>query len=566
MFLGVPLALLSLALPSASQWGSQIVLDDRPSIPDSKYTVFNHTIKRVAVIGAGPAGLQAAAELIKHNFSVRLFERAPGPGGNWLYSDEVPVRESYPDAPVRAPEIPQRLPATKFYKEGQDGITLDERWREHWLPRPVWDTLHTNSPAVITELPDVPYPRDQPWVISHYRIQSNVRAYASFHNLNSNDENGNVTSYATRVEWLQRAHSDGVTTWTLTLRRLERLPESNRIKATWWTEDFDAVVIGTGPYTDPHVPDIKGLVEWSTIKEDGRYSVYHSRTYRRPERYAGKTVLVVGTGTSGSEIARDLDGVAHKILATKRAHDIYTPFQIRSLRRFPDSTEFVPEIASLEPIADSEHGIRNGKIVLVNGTVLEGIDEIILATGYNRANAFLVEFLNKTAPALKDKDEEKDPFDGGLLPNVHWTGHYIPDPTLVFTNVRPWTIGQYQSLGFAKVWEGTARIPNTETLWKQYRDSRWRSFRGLFGTINSEAIFRQFIAWLNSESLELGGRFVDTWPVENREVFVYYANQQWLGHYISADNFTDFENLPAKEWGKAKAAVWDASVLEDVSW
>jgi NADPH-dependent glutamate synthase beta subunit-like oxidoreductase len=57
---------------------------------------FHHPIRRVAVVGAGPAGLQAAAKLIEHNFTVRLFERAPHPGGNWLYSEETPVRESYP--------------------------------------------------------------------------------------------------------------------------------------------------------------------------------------------------------------------------------------------------------------------------------------------------------------------------------------------------------------------------------------------------------------------------------------------------------------------------------------
>lgn len=44
----------------------------------------------------GPAGLQAAAGLIAENFTVRLFERAPAPGGNWFYTEETPVREPYP--------------------------------------------------------------------------------------------------------------------------------------------------------------------------------------------------------------------------------------------------------------------------------------------------------------------------------------------------------------------------------------------------------------------------------------------------------------------------------------
>ena len=53
--------------------------------------------------------------------------------------------------------VPETLPTHIVYKEGDEGLTLSERWREHWLPRPVWDSLHTNSPAVITELKDVPY-------------------------------------------------------------------------------------------------------------------------------------------------------------------------------------------------------------------------------------------------------------------------------------------------------------------------------------------------------------------------------------------------------------------------
>lgn len=96
------ISLVSASLLVALVSAEQTVLDyDLPlthASADSSpsWTVFNKTIKRVAVIGAGPAGLQAAAELKEHNFEVRLFERAPGPGGNWRYSDDIPVRESYP--------------------------------------------------------------------------------------------------------------------------------------------------------------------------------------------------------------------------------------------------------------------------------------------------------------------------------------------------------------------------------------------------------------------------------------------------------------------------------------
>ncbi|KAK7439021.1 hypothetical protein VKT23_017727 [Stygiomarasmius scandens] len=566
----LPLAVL--VMVASSIVAQQVVLDDvykpRPRQGDDpdKWTVFNSTIKRVAVIGAGPAGLQAAAALVAHNFTVRLFDRAPGPGGNWLYSEQVPAREAYPDVPLDKERwLPDTLPTTRYYKEGDEGLTLDERWREHWQPRSIWNSLHTNSPAVITELPEVPYPPDHSWVIDAHTIGAHVRAYATIHNLNANDESS-VHAYATRVEKLSKA-SDG-SVWHLTVRNLKHLEESGRIKATWWTEDFDAVVVASGPYDSPHVPEIEGLLQWSKTKAENPagHCVYHSRVYRNPERYSGKTVLVVGVGTSGSEIARDIAPFTKKLYASTKEYDWdkLHPFQRRSFRRFPDETEFIPQISSFQPLSSLQNGIQDGRIILVNGTVLSGIDEIILATGYRRGNPFLLSVLDPDDVTDLIKPPPGDVFTGSQLKNVHWTGHYIPDPTLAFTTVRPWTAGRYQSYGFAKVWEGTARLPNEAELWRQYNSSRWNNFRGLFGTGPSEAIVRQYVTWLNNESLEHGGRLVEPWPLENREIFAYYANLEWETDYISKSNFTRFERLPANEWSKDD--LWDILVMEDEFW
>ncbi|KAF5371257.1 hypothetical protein D9758_004238 [Tetrapyrgos nigripes] len=566
------LSLAVLAGATSGAFAQQIVLDNtfqthlHPNTESNKWTVFNSTIKRVAVIGAGPAGLQAAATLVAHNFTVRLFDRAPGPGGNWLYSEQVPVRESYPDAPLDKERwLPDTLPATRYYEDGDEGLTLDERWREHWQPRSIWNSLHTNSPAIITELPEVPYPPDHSWVIDAHTIGAHVRAYATIHSLNANDESS-VHAYSTRVEKLSKA-SDG-SVWQLTVRNLKRLEESNRIRATWWTEEFDAVVVASGPYDSPHVPEIEGVLQWSQSKapNPAKHCVYHSRVYRNPERYTGKTVLVVGVGTSGSEIARDIAPFTKKLYASSKEYDWdkLHPFQRRSFRRFPAETEFIPQISSFQPLSSLQNGIQDGQIILVNGTVLSGIDEIILATGYRRVNPFLLSVLGVKDAAELAKPPPTDVFNGAPLKNVHWTGHYIPDPTLAFTTVRPWTAGRYQSYGWAKVWEGTAHIPNEAELWKQYNSSRWNNFRGLFGTGPSEAIVRQYVTWLNNESLEHGGRLVEPWPLENREIFAYYSNLEWEKDYITKQNFTRFENLPAREWSKDN--LWDVLVMEDEFW
>jgi cation diffusion facilitator CzcD-associated flavoprotein CzcO len=95
-----------------------------------------------------------------------------------------------------------------------------------------------------------------------------------------------VTSYSTRVEKVEKEEDTHM--WVLTLRRLERLRESERILEEWWTETFDAVVLAAGPYTAAHVPEIDGIVDWSKAKEGEQYSMYHSQSYRHPERYADK--------------------------------------------------------------------------------------------------------------------------------------------------------------------------------------------------------------------------------------------------------------------------------------
>ena len=67
------------------------------------------------------------------------------------------------------------------------------------------------------------------------------------------------------------------------------------------------------------------------------------------------------------------------------------PFQRRSFKRLPESASLVPEIASFGPLEDNVQGIQSGKITFINGSVLEGVDEVILATGYARVNRLLAQ-------------------------------------------------------------------------------------------------------------------------------------------------------------------------------
>ena len=67
-----------------------------------------------------------------------------------------------------------------------------------------------------------------------------MRGYAAIHGLASYDGPA-VVSYNTRVERLDK--SSDKKKWILTLKRLRKLEETNRLEATWWKEEFDAVVV-----------------------------------------------------------------------------------------------------------------------------------------------------------------------------------------------------------------------------------------------------------------------------------------------------------------------------------
>lgn len=143
-------------------------------------------------------------------------------------------------------------------------------------------------------------------------VQRNVREYASAHGINANDdEHGNVTSYSTRVEKIYKPTNS--LTWTLTLRRFVEVPFSRppgsdkfTVRADWWTEEFDGVVVATNGADSVNVPDIPGLSDWANAYPE---RIYHSRNYRTPDKVAGK----VSAPSKTQDVAELADAVHRRI-------------------------------------------------------------------------------------------------------------------------------------------------------------------------------------------------------------------------------------------------------------
>ncbi len=67
--------------------------------------------------------------------------------------------------------------------------------------------------------------------------------------------------------------------WVLTLRREQ--PNTN----FWWQETFDALVVASGHYNIPWIPDIPGILEYDT-RFPGK--ILHSKHFRDAKKFKGK--------------------------------------------------------------------------------------------------------------------------------------------------------------------------------------------------------------------------------------------------------------------------------------
>lgn len=69
--------------------------------------------------------------------------------------------------------------------------------------------------------------------------------------------------------------------WILTLRK----EVQSTTRDHWWCEEFDAVIVATGHYNVPYLPDTPGLVE---LENNFPGTIKHSKHYRSKTDFEGK--------------------------------------------------------------------------------------------------------------------------------------------------------------------------------------------------------------------------------------------------------------------------------------
>jgi len=206
---------------------------------------------RVAVIGAGPAGLVVSRWLLSQGFEPSIFEQGPTLGGQWTA------------------------------QAGRSGV---------------WPGMHTNSSRILTSFSDLPIDSDAVFP-SGRDVLDYLHRYARTFDLETR------LHCNTRVDSVTRSAPGWV------------------VRHGGEQKTFDNVVVASGRFHSPTVPDVPGLATFS-----GSAGAITSYDYRGASSYQGKRVLVAGCAVSALEIATELARRgAQRVVVTQRRQRYVLP-------------------------------------------------------------------------------------------------------------------------------------------------------------------------------------------------------------------------------------------------
>jgi trimethylamine monooxygenase len=304
---------------------------------------------RVAVIGAGPSGLavlrafQSAAKKKAKIPEVVCFEKQSDWGGLWNYT----------------------------WRTGLD---------EHGEPvhGSMYRYLWSNGPKECLEFADYTFEEHFGKAIPSYPPRAVLWDYIK----------GRVEKAKVR-KWVRFSTPVRMVEWDAKKKKFN-VTVHDRVKDKMYTEQFDNVVVASGHFSTPQVPEFPGIKTFG-----GR--VMHAHDFRDALEFKGKHVLIVGRSYSAEDIGSQCWKYgAASVTATYRSKPMgFT---------WPKNFEERPLLQKLD-----------GKMATFKDGSTKEVDAIILCTGYQHHFPFLPEDLRlKTTNRLWPLD---------LYRGVFWEGN-----------------------------------------------------------------------------------------------------------------------------------------------
>lgn len=212
---------------------------------------------RVCVVGGGPSGLACIKACKEENIDVVCYEKSRGIGGLWNYNEE--------------------------------DLSLATVARSTII----------NSSKEMSAYTDFVPPADYPNFMHNTMMLKYFELYADKFDLRRH------VVFRMEVIKVKEADDHDLTgKWTVSTKNLD----TNEVKS----EVFDSVMICTGHHGKPLWPKFKG-------QEKFKGKLFHTHSYKKPDGFERKKVVVVGVGNSGGDCCAELSTVAEKVyLSTRR--------------------------------------------------------------------------------------------------------------------------------------------------------------------------------------------------------------------------------------------------------
>jgi putative flavoprotein involved in K+ transport len=274
--------------------------------------------------------------------------------------------------------------AVGFYlaRQGRQFVILDvhQRVGDAWRNR--WDSLRLFTPARFNSLPGMTFPGPAYAVVTKDEVADYLEHYATAMHL--------PVRTGVEARKVSRATDGG---WTIET-------SDGRVAA-------DAVIIATGGYQTPNLPDWARELDPDIVQ-------LHSMDYRNPAQFQAGPVLVVGASHSGAEIAIEAASEHQTILAGRDTGQVPLPttgwlvrvtapliwFAVTRVLTVdtPIGRKMRPQVrahgfplehpgrgdilaAGVERITERASGVRDGKPMLADGRVLD-VRNVVWCTGF----------------------------------------------------------------------------------------------------------------------------------------------------------------------------------------
>ncbi|XP_023688299.2 uncharacterized protein [Paramormyrops kingsleyae] len=277
---------------------------------------------RVAVVGAGAAGLCAARHLLARQDTFAppvVYELSKHVGGTWVYEERVGNYEN-------------GLPI------------LSSMYRD----------LRTNIPKEVMSFPDFPFEKRLPSFVHHTEVRKYLEQYCDQFRVRDHIKFGTMVDLVKPVQVENGWHG---LAWDITSS--DGLDPSTSV-----TERFDAVMVCNGHFFEPYIPEIPGLGKFPG-------KLMHSHDYRSAEPFSGKSVVVLGAGLSGLDLAMELSSVGTQVILSHSKHPLLSPM--------PPGVQQAPPVTRV---------LEDGALEFEDGQVTRP-EVFLLCTGYNFTFPFL---------------------------------------------------------------------------------------------------------------------------------------------------------------------------------